>query len=650
MISELAGPLASVGTGAAVAGAAVVGVAAAVGLATAALAAGTKAVADYAGQMSDLSSRIGQTVGDTVILTQAFKAAGMGPESVGQGLNLLQKALTGVNEKGEPTAAVFARLGININDLKAQTGVEQLETISKAISGISNPADQTRAAMELFGESGARMLALLKDDKAISGARETVGSLAGNLEECAGILDGFSDALESLEVKNLQFFAGFAKAIAQELEKASGWISKLDFGAAGEGIGDFVHGVILVGEEIAKIVGEAVDLIPESVLDVTAALYDALVSILSPLSLIKDAFNLFREIGHTDNAANSKSWTDNPAIKAREAAAAQAKAEADAAAAAAKALALKRAQLDLEIQLSEAKANGNQLEQRRLTWLAAYKATKDKDGTEEQAVRAADAALADPAAARDLANLEADRRARALGTPEAIESDQYRLTYQATWDKAISAGQTLPQADTTATAAAADQAAQNQAKRDTLDLELQLNDAKLSGNTLEERRLKWIQAYNAAKKDPTTREDQAQRLAAQATTEDPGLAAKRESLALALSLAQATADGNDKEASRLRWIQAYNQQLETAKAAGMELNAAYDYASQMATLADTKPTTNTAASADRLTQIGLYNTTTGATSNDTPAKTTAKYTEATAKGIAELNRRFSDTTATTGTF
>jgi len=61
----------------------------------------------------------------TVVLSQAFKNAGLGAEYIGQSANLLQKALGGVNEMGGHTDAAFRRLGTSIQQLKPLSYVLQ---------------------------------------------------------------------------------------------------------------------------------------------------------------------------------------------------------------------------------------------------------------------------------------------------------------------------------------------------------------------------------------------------------------------------------------------------------------------------------------------------------------------------------------------
>ena len=216
---------------------------------------GVMGAADYAGRMSDISARTGQSVQDVIVLGQAFRNAGMGQEMVGQSLNLLQKALTGVNEEGQPTAGVFERLGLSIDGLRQMSAVDQMRAIGAAISGLKDPAAQSRAAMEMFGRSGGQMLAVLKDAGAFDTARQQVGALAENLGAAAADLDKFSDAAGSLDVKQMQFFAGFAAGVSGDLASAADAMNRMDFSGPGKALGEMAAGAA----ELAKNLAAAAD-------------------------------------------------------------------------------------------------------------------------------------------------------------------------------------------------------------------------------------------------------------------------------------------------------------------------------------------------------------------------------------------------------
>ncbi len=193
---------------------AAVGVAAA---GAAVVAFGLKNALDLGGELADLSASTGQSVGDLAVLRQAFENAGLGADQVGPTVARFQKALSGVNEEGNDTAEALSRLGISGASLSQSGTVEQLEALQGAFAGITDPIERTRLATELFGKSGAKMLAILGDSGALEGARTQVGGLAGIMEKFAPLFDRVGDAIGALAVKVQQFFAGALSVVAPRL-------------------------------------------------------------------------------------------------------------------------------------------------------------------------------------------------------------------------------------------------------------------------------------------------------------------------------------------------------------------------------------------------------------------------------------------------
>jgi hypothetical protein len=207
-------------------------------------AAGIKGAADWAGALTDVGARTGQTVAETAVLQQAFNNAGLGAAKVGPALNLMQKALAGINEAGEPTAEVFSQIGLNIEELRRLNGVQQLDAIGQAILRIKDPAAQAAASMKIFGRSGGELLALFKDGQSFAKAREQIGQLALILEQSAPALDAFSDSVGASGVKNLQFFGGAAKELALQLQQLGGALDALDLTASGMALGKAINDLL----------------------------------------------------------------------------------------------------------------------------------------------------------------------------------------------------------------------------------------------------------------------------------------------------------------------------------------------------------------------------------------------------------------------
>lgn len=204
------------------------------------MAVGTKAALDLGGGLTDLSAQTGQTISDLVVMRQAFTDAGAGAEKVGPALNLMQRALSGLNEDGEPTNKAFEKLGLSIAELKGLSPQEQFEKIGAALRGIDDPAARAGAALDMFGRSGGQLLALFNDPDAFANAAGSVGRQAEILQKNAALFDTVSDLLGHAGLKIQGFFVGVASKVAPVLLPILERLDGLDFAAWGEQIGNVV--------------------------------------------------------------------------------------------------------------------------------------------------------------------------------------------------------------------------------------------------------------------------------------------------------------------------------------------------------------------------------------------------------------------------
>jgi len=220
--------------------AAVTGIAAgfaAAGAAAVAMAVGIKKALDIGGALSELSARTGVAAGDLRVLQMAFDRTGVGAEKVGPAINKMQKAIVEAGQGSKTAQDALGNLGLSVSQLSAMSPDQQFAAISKAIGGLSDPAKQATAAMQIFGKSGGEMLALFQDSGALGDAARAIGSQAALLTKNANMFDRASDILNTVGSKLEGFFVGVADqvvpAIMPLLEAADG----IDFAGIGQGIG-----------------------------------------------------------------------------------------------------------------------------------------------------------------------------------------------------------------------------------------------------------------------------------------------------------------------------------------------------------------------------------------------------------------------------
>ena len=221
-----------------------------------------KGVFDAGRELQTLSRTTGQTVRDLVVLRKAFGAAGLSAEEVPGSLRLMQRALGGVNEEGQPTATVFARLGLSIQQLKGETAIQQFQQIGTAIRKLPDQATQAAAAMQIFGRSGAEMLAVFADPEALNGAAKAAGGSAEIFQRSAAIFARVSNDLRALGGKLQGFFAGVADQVAPVLLPLLDKLKSIDLTGLGEQVGGIVRMAVAAFQDgsIGEIVGSSLKL------------------------------------------------------------------------------------------------------------------------------------------------------------------------------------------------------------------------------------------------------------------------------------------------------------------------------------------------------------------------------------------------------
>lgn len=120
-----------------------------------------KELGRFAGQMRDLSDQTGIGVERLQALNYAAIGAGGSIEQVADAISIMSKNLTNGNAGAN---AAVERLGLNVYKLQRLEPDIAFQEIARSIAAIPNPMDQARAAMEIFGKSGAKLLPLLKSD------------------------------------------------------------------------------------------------------------------------------------------------------------------------------------------------------------------------------------------------------------------------------------------------------------------------------------------------------------------------------------------------------------------------------------------------------------------------------------------------------
>lgn len=177
---------------------------------------GIKSAIELGDEYNTLSKRTGASVGFLYDLGKILKNNGVSSTYAATAISFMQRALTGVNELGQPTAEIFKRLKVNTEELQNDAPEKAITKLGKAILNLKSPAEQTRAATELFGKAGSSMLAVFKDDafsKLSGGISSTGQTLQKNAENFSKIATQLRDSGSAFR----GFFIELAGAVAPEI-------------------------------------------------------------------------------------------------------------------------------------------------------------------------------------------------------------------------------------------------------------------------------------------------------------------------------------------------------------------------------------------------------------------------------------------------
>lgn len=112
-----------------------------------------------------LSDRLGFTTEDLSALHHGASLAGVASETLNNALQKMNVNLAKAMQ-GEKVAEAFQAMGLDAKKLIDINPMDALGQIANGLNGLHTPAERAKAAVEIFGKSGAPLLTMLKDGSA----------------------------------------------------------------------------------------------------------------------------------------------------------------------------------------------------------------------------------------------------------------------------------------------------------------------------------------------------------------------------------------------------------------------------------------------------------------------------------------------------
>jgi len=200
----------------------------------AAMVVGVKRTLEQTDSLVDLSNQTGVAVADMMLLQRAYADGGRAADMAGKDIGKMQKSLVTAQQGGDDP---FKALGLSADELLKKNPAQQFREIGDAIMRISNPAQRTAKAMEIFGKGGMGLTTVFGG---LESAEKSLGRMPELAKQFGAAMGEANDLVGHLTVKSDQFFMGFTAGIIGELLPGLKMVDEYDFTTFGENLGKAV--------------------------------------------------------------------------------------------------------------------------------------------------------------------------------------------------------------------------------------------------------------------------------------------------------------------------------------------------------------------------------------------------------------------------
>lgn len=177
-----------------------------------------KAAIEFGDELQKATAKTGIGVERLSELAYAAKQTDVDFAALSTSLKKMQITLSEASGGSKAANETLAALGLTFGDLRRLAPEEQFEALADRISALKDPADRTRAAVDLFGREGANLLPLFEEGAAgVRALREEAHRLGATLTgEQATALAETDDAIKRLS----QSWDGLARSLTVKVAPA----------------------------------------------------------------------------------------------------------------------------------------------------------------------------------------------------------------------------------------------------------------------------------------------------------------------------------------------------------------------------------------------------------------------------------------------
>lgn len=231
---------------------------------------------EAADQVGKLSQKVGASVQNLSALNLAAATADVETEKLTVGLTFLNRKISELADGSPDAQAAFRQLGLSARDFQGKDAVESFELVSQRMAQLGDGARKTKAAVDIFGRSGAQLIPLMNDlaDEGLASVIQRARELGVLFDEdTVASTQKLNDDLKLLKMQaqglGVQLATGMAPSISQSLQIISGDLSQ--------------------SKDAWKSFGEAVGLVLKFVVAVVASAVDVVATLLAEIVLGVDS-------------------------------------------------------------------------------------------------------------------------------------------------------------------------------------------------------------------------------------------------------------------------------------------------------------------------------------------------------------------------
>lgn len=183
-------------------------------------------------QMGDELKRFKEITGGSIpflmSLQKAFKQNGMAADDMIPVLSEMNRSISQIDAKGQPSNQALKQMGINLKELQPLSTDDRFKKLGMSLSTIADRGLRAQYSMDIFGKHGRNVLAILSDQSGLANLGKNLDASSKTMAEQADRFARISAKLKDSGTTFRGFFTQIAGAVAPQLETLLDMLSKGD--------------------------------------------------------------------------------------------------------------------------------------------------------------------------------------------------------------------------------------------------------------------------------------------------------------------------------------------------------------------------------------------------------------------------------------